>query len=678
LARNTGESYDALNRLSQVTDPNGGKTIFGYDGNDNLISVQDPLSFTTTYQRNGFGDVTTLVSPDTGTTVSTYDSGGNLSTATDARSAKATYSYDALNRLTKQAYTDQTISFTYDAGTNGKGRLTGASDAYHSMSWVYDALGRVTGKGQTVGSVTKSVGYSFTNNDLVKLVTPSGQTITYTYTNHQITQIAINGTTLLSGVTYFPYGPVSGWTWGNGTTASHTYDQDGNPATIVTAATTNTYTVDAASRITGLSDSTLSSNSWTFGYDLLDRVTSGSSSAKSRGYTYDANGNRLTTTGTTASTETISTTSNQLNATSGGLVRTYAYDKAGNTLSFTGNTFTYDQRGRMLTAATSAGTTTYTYNALGQLIEKSGNGGTTLLMYDEAGHILGEYGSTGTLIQETVWMGDTPVATIRPNGTTSCTTTVCVFYVHSDHLNSPRKVTRTTDNGLMWRWDPDTFGSSTSTPNGNPANLGAFVYNLRYPGQYFLAETGLSQNYFRDYDPAVGRYLESDPIGLAGGINTYSYAQSNPVSLSDPTGTQVVIPVSPLPPPVAPGAAPGTPPLLIALINAGQELYNIIGDTTSAAGEAVGGAAYEATHSSCPPQDPCKGLRDQLKAHQEKLRNYMANPLANDNTGILGAATLQGQADRAQSIYAGRILSLNNQIANFKKLLAECEAKHGK
>src|ERR1035438_138935 len=74
--------------------------------------------------------------------------------------------------------------------------------------------------------------------------------------------------------------------------------------------------------------------------------------------------------------------------------------------------------GSTLSVATvSAGTTNYVYNALGQLIEKSGNGGTTILVYDEAGHILGEYSSTGALIEETVWMGDTPVATLRPNGT---------------------------------------------------------------------------------------------------------------------------------------------------------------------------------------------------------------------------------------------------------------------
>jgi YD repeat-containing protein len=109
--------------------------------------------------------------------------------------------------------------------------------------------------------------------------------------------------------------------------------------------------------------------------------------------------------GTTGSTENISTTSNQLKATSGGYVRTYAYDAAGNTLSYASNTYTFNQRGRMSSAVVSGAETDYVYNTLGQLIEKSGNGGTTLLVYDEAGHVLGEYTGTGALIQETVWMG---------------------------------------------------------------------------------------------------------------------------------------------------------------------------------------------------------------------------------------------------------------------------------
>ncbi len=178
LSRNTISAFDALNRLDQMTDPKSGITKVTYDARDNVASVIDPRNLTTSYTHDGFDEVTKLVSPDTGTSSKTYDSGGNLKTTTDSRGAVGTYTYDALNRVTQIAYTDQTIKFTYDAGTNGKGRLTGASDANHSMSWSYDSHGRVTGKGQTVASITKSVGYSYTNADMTSLVTPSGQTIT--------------------------------------------------------------------------------------------------------------------------------------------------------------------------------------------------------------------------------------------------------------------------------------------------------------------------------------------------------------------------------------------------------------------------------------------------------------------------------------------------------------------
>jgi RHS repeat-associated protein len=84
----------------------------------------------------------------------------------------------------------------------------------------------------------------------------------------------------------------------------------------------------------------------------------------------------------------------------------------------------------------------------------------------------------------------------------------------------------------MWFWGI----GGTGSPNQNPLNQGTFVYNLRYPGQYYQAETGLYYNYFRDYDPQTGRYLESDPIGLRAGVNTYAYANGNPVSLVDSLG----------------------------------------------------------------------------------------------------------------------------------------------
>ncbi len=88
----------------------------------------------------------------------------------------------------------------------------------------------------------------------------------------------------------------------------------------------------------------------------------------------------------------------------------------------------------------------------------------------------------------------------------------------------------------MWRWDQgEPFGNDV--PNDNPSGAGAFDFPLRFPGQYFDQETNLAYNYFRDYDPSLGRYVESDPIGLEGGsLSTYVYVQSNPLNNVDPSG----------------------------------------------------------------------------------------------------------------------------------------------
>jgi len=536
LSRNTTQYYDELNRLSQITDPGSGNTYFGYDANDNLTSVKDPNAFITSYSYNGFGDLQQLTSPDTGTTLNTYDSGGNLATSTDARSALATYTYDAVNRVKTIGYsnagvTDQTLTFTYDTGSNGKGHLTAASDANHSMSWVYDGLGRVRSKGQTIGTVTKSVAYTYTNGDLTGMTTPSGQSIVYSYnSNHQVTSITLNGsTTVLSNVTYEPLGPVNGWTWGNGTSTTRTYDTDGKIHQISSAGV-KTFTYDNAFRITGITDTSTGAANWTYGYDLLDRITSGLSGSTTRGWTYDANGNRLTETGSAASTYTINSTSNRISSITGALARTYGYDAAGNTLTYSTVTVTYNNRGRPKTIKKGSATETLVYNALGQMIKTSGGAaGTVLYWYDEAGHLLGEYSSTGALVQETLWLGDLPVATLRPSGST-----VAVYYVHTDQLNTPRAVTRPSDNQYMWRWFSDPFG--TNAANSNPAGAGTFPFNLRFPGQIFDGQAGLHQNGFRDYDPAIGRYPTSDPIGLGGGVNTYAYVGNSPMLFIDGEG----------------------------------------------------------------------------------------------------------------------------------------------
>jgi RHS repeat-associated protein len=135
-----------------------------------------------------------------------------------------------------------------------------------------------------------------------------------------------------------------------------------------------------------------------------------------------------------------------------------------------------------------------------------------------------------------VYLGDTPVAVLTQAvaGTPAVTTTT-VNHVWADHLDTARVITQASDNRMRWRWDgADPFG--VAAPNQNPANLGAFEFNPRFPGQYYDRETNLHYNYFRDYDPTVGRYVQSDPIGLAGGINTYAYVGGNPLSYTDPRG----------------------------------------------------------------------------------------------------------------------------------------------
>jgi RHS repeat-associated protein len=110
-----------------------------------------------------------------------------------------------------------------------------------------------------------------------------------------------------------------------------------------------------------------------------------------------------------------------------------------------------------------------------------------------------------------------------------------VYYIQADQIDTPRVVTDQA-NKVIWRWDgADPFGAGL--PDEDPDGDGVrFTMNLRFPGQYFDRETGLHYNYFRDYDPGTGRYVESDPIGLGGGLNTFAYVDGSPLDDGDALG----------------------------------------------------------------------------------------------------------------------------------------------
>nr|WP_229499891.1 RHS repeat-associated core domain-containing protein [Pseudoduganella ginsengisoli] len=108
-----------------------------------------------------------------------------------------------------------------------------------------------------------------------------------------------------------------------------------------------------------------------------------------------------------------------------------------------------------------------------------------------------------------------------------------VYYLQTDQLNTPRVITDQSQ-AVVWKWESDGFGSIP--PNEQPGTAQAFVFNPRFAGQYFDRESNLYYNYYRDYDPQAGRYMQSDPIGLGGGINTYAYVNGSPLNTIDPTG----------------------------------------------------------------------------------------------------------------------------------------------
>jgi RHS repeat-associated protein len=527
LSRLTQQSFDALNRVTQITDPAMGSTGISYDGHDRPLSVTDPNGNTTSYTYDGFGDVIQEVSPARGTTVYRYDLDGNLIKRTDARGAIADYTYDALDRVTATTYpadTAENVSYTYDqaAGGFGVGRLTSVTDAAGTLSRAYDERGNVLTESRVHGSgasaVTLLTKYTYdAASRIASIAYPSGAVVAYTRdAMGRITAVtekalgASTSTTVVSSVTYQPFGPSSGLTYGNGVAESRSFDLDYRLMSVAGTGSTQiqhlAYGYNAANDVLSITDAVTSANSQAFGYDVLDRLTSASGGYGSLGYTYDANGNRLTE--NPSAPMTLDGISSSI------------------------TTLAYNQSGRL--ASTSAGTsqiTQYTYDAFGQRLSKVGNvTATTLFQYSVGGQLLEETNAQGSAEADYIYLDGRPVAEITPP------TGGQLYFLHDDRLGTPQVATNVSQT-TVWVANYQPFGA-LNTLTSQTALLGE---DLRFPGQENDLETGLYHNGFRDYGPGWGRYAESDPTGLQGGTNTYGYVLSDPINRLDVKGLDVFI-----------------------------------------------------------------------------------------------------------------------------------------
>ena len=309
-------------------------------------------------------------------------------------------------------------------------------------------------------------------------------------------------------------------------------------------------------------------------------------------YYYDGVGNRtyeITTVGSNTSTKvtSYSAASNQMTQvlTDGTVTRTFGYDAAGNLTTDTHDgtawTYAYNNAGRLATAtAGSSLMGSYTYDGLERLavrvVTNTTPSGTTHLVYDTAGHVIAEAnGLSGVTLREYVWLpneeaadlgptsgpsagglstgrlgaaegGDDPTSPSRlmslahpkPGMATSAmplavlsgvdTGSPVTYYVHTDHLDRPIKMTDASKNSV---WD------AVYKPYGEAYSItGTASLDARFPGQWFELETGLAYNWHRHYDATTGRYTSPDPLGFADGPSVFAYAGNSPQMRLDRRG----------------------------------------------------------------------------------------------------------------------------------------------
>ena len=568
--------YNSLGRIASWTDAEGGTSHFRYDYLGNIIYVSDPEGRVTRYEYDLKGRVIGEFKGEGANRVRKvtyeYDANDNLISIINAAEEKTSYDYDAANRVTESrvfsrkdsTHPIKVVHYHYNQGRqlSGYSQEVGTDDQGQPVSEITDdimALSKTytyTQRGQIesvtfdFGAFTKSYSYTYYPNGLRNTYTnPEGITYTYYYNkNNLLTAVHIPGSGQMNFTDFFWLRPQTLLLPGGGKiTLSYDDFLQVKERILEDPANNNVaeavYQYDLESNITEMDTS---EGAYSFGYDRAYRLTSADYpeliAANDEEFGYDGVGNRthhgVTTSTDTEEPETQEQTLvyNDQNQLIQNVNTTFTYNANGHTATKTENgqvtEYLYNHEERLIAVRIDGNTVgRYAYNPEGHRIKKTVNGVTTYFLYNEEG-LAAEYDAHGNLIKEYHFK---PYETWMTEPLFQRTVDGHVYYYQNDHLGTPQRMVRS-NGAVVWQAYYSAFGEAEIV-------IEEVQNNLRFPGQYFDQETGLHHNYFRDYDPKLGRYLQADPIGLSDGPNIYTYVKGNSITDYDPDGLRRKSPI---------------------------------------------------------------------------------------------------------------------------------------
>jgi RHS repeat-associated protein len=447
-----------------------------------------------------------------------YDDADNITSILDNTdpSADQGFNYDELDRLTNAIGIYGELSYSYDENSN---RLS-FSDSIGTDTYIYDATSH-----RLLSTNDWNYSYEENGNRISKLDnTGVGDGLLYTYDNHNRLAEVIERKTTISG-----RGKKNTVTTQTDTIlATYTYNAFGQRVTKSAPGQTTHYVYGPGGQLmVELDDQGATLRDYIFlsnqALAVVDYQQTQNPPSPGQEVIIDNGDAGTSFTGTW-------TTTNSNKVYNGGYALS---DNTGNTYRWTPtnlNDSNYEVYARWPGVKKHNTGAQYTINH---------NGETTTSSQDQSSNgkqwvLLGTYtfsGSGSEHIELSDLGGKTAADAIRlveVTTTPAPTLSASLYYSHNDHLGTPQVFTDQNQN-VVWQADYQPFGEVSESVN-------IFANNLRFAGQYFDEESNLHYNYFRDYDPGTGRYVQSDPIGLRGGLNTYGYVGGNPLKFVDPLG----------------------------------------------------------------------------------------------------------------------------------------------